>query len=117
MGFILVTLVKCHRYHRDRQHNAAGGVQRAGFERMVAQVCLGKVGAVAAREVSRFARNSRDWQQLIEMWPGEWLRGASLKNQRATTPLKCQKCPSNTAFSHLALRETPTSNTRSLGKS
>ena len=41
--------------------------QRTGFERMVAQVCLGKVGAVAAREVSRFARNSRDWQQLIEM--------------------------------------------------
>ena len=24
-------------------------------------------GAVAAREVSRFARNSRDWQQLVEM--------------------------------------------------
>ncbi|MGA8294160.1 MAG: recombinase family protein [Rhodoplanes sp.] len=47
--------------------SAAGGVQRAGFERMVAQVWLGKVGAVAAREVSRFARNSRDWQQLIEM--------------------------------------------------
>src|SRR5262249_27050297 len=34
---------------------------------MVAELCLGKVGAVAAREVSRFARNSRDWQQLIEM--------------------------------------------------
>src|SRR5512134_562305 len=34
---------------------------------MVAEVCLGKVGVVAAREVSRFARNSRDWQQLIEM--------------------------------------------------
>ena len=34
---------------------------------MVAAVCLGKVGAVCAREVSRFARNSRDWQQLIEM--------------------------------------------------
>lgn len=34
---------------------------------MVAEVCLGKVGAVAAWEVSRFARNSRDWQQLIEM--------------------------------------------------
>src|SRR5580658_1285108 len=50
----------------DLGRSAAGGVQRAGFERMVAQVCLGKVGAVAAREVSRFARNSRDWQQLIE---------------------------------------------------
>ena len=47
--------------------SAAGGVMRAGFERMVAEVCLGKVGAVAAREVSRFARNSRDWQQLVEM--------------------------------------------------
>jgi DNA invertase Pin-like site-specific DNA recombinase len=47
--------------------SAAGSATRAGFERMVAEVCLGKVGAVAAREVSRFARNSRDWQQLIEM--------------------------------------------------
>jgi DNA invertase Pin-like site-specific DNA recombinase len=51
----------------DLGRSAAGSVQRAGFDRMVAQVCLGKVGAVAAREVSRFARNSRDWQQLIEM--------------------------------------------------
>jgi DNA invertase Pin-like site-specific DNA recombinase len=34
---------------------------------MVAEVCLGKVGAVAAREVSRFARNNRDWQQLVEV--------------------------------------------------
>ena len=51
----------------DLGRSAAGGIARAGFERMVAEVCLGKVGAVAAREVSRFARNSRDWQQLIEM--------------------------------------------------
>src|SRR6516162_11207110 len=51
----------------DLGRSAAGGVQRAGFERMVAEVCPGKVGAVAACEVSRFARNSREWQQLIEM--------------------------------------------------
>jgi len=51
----------------DLGRSAAGGVQRAGFERMVEQVCLGKVGAVAARDVSRFARNSRDWQQFIDM--------------------------------------------------
>src|SRR5882672_8565516 len=51
----------------DLGRSAAGTVVRSGFERMVADVCLGKVGAVAAREVSRFARNSRDWQQLIEM--------------------------------------------------
>src|SRR6202142_3802885 len=51
----------------DLGRSAAGAVTRAGFERMVAEVCLGKVGAVAAREVSRFARNSRDWQQLVEV--------------------------------------------------
>ncbi|MBM3524037.1 MAG: recombinase family protein, partial [Alphaproteobacteria bacterium] len=51
----------------DLGRSAAGTVARAGFDRMVAEVCLGKVGVVAAREVSRFARNSRDWQQLIEM--------------------------------------------------
>jgi len=51
----------------DLGRSASGSTVRAGFDRMVAEVCLGKVGAVAAREVSRFARNSRDWQQLIEM--------------------------------------------------
>ena len=43
----------------DLGRSAAGTVARAGFERMVAEVCLGHVGGVAAREVSRFARNSR----------------------------------------------------------
>ena len=37
----------------DLGRSAAGTVTRAG---------LGHVGAVAAREVSRFARNSREWQ-------------------------------------------------------
>jgi DNA invertase Pin-like site-specific DNA recombinase len=51
----------------DLGRSAAGTVTRTGFERMVAEVCLGRVGAVAAREVSRFARNSREWQQLVEV--------------------------------------------------
>jgi DNA invertase Pin-like site-specific DNA recombinase len=51
----------------DLGRSAAGAVARAGFERMVAEVCLGRVGAVAAREVSRFARNSREWQQRVEV--------------------------------------------------
>ncbi|HEY7158639.1 MAG TPA: recombinase family protein [Gemmataceae bacterium] len=51
----------------DLGRSASGSVTRAGFERMIAEVCLGHVGAVAAREVSRFARNSRDWQQLVEV--------------------------------------------------
>jgi DNA invertase Pin-like site-specific DNA recombinase len=51
----------------DLGRSASGTVTRAGFERMVAEVCLGQVGAVAAREVSRFARNSREWQKLVEV--------------------------------------------------
>lgn len=47
--------------------SASGSMERPGFRRMVADVCLGRIGAVAARELSRFARNSGDWQQLIEM--------------------------------------------------
>ena len=51
----------------DLGRSAAGTMTRSGFERMVTEVCMGKIGAVAAREVSRFARNSRDWQQLVEV--------------------------------------------------
>ena len=51
----------------DMGRSASGTAVREGFQRMVAEVSLGRVGAVAAREVSRFARNSREWQQLIEV--------------------------------------------------
>ncbi len=51
----------------DLGRSASGSVVRSGFERMVSDVCLGKVGALAAREVSRFARNSQEWQQLVEV--------------------------------------------------
>jgi len=46
----------------DLGRSAAGDTQRPGFERMVADICMGKVGVVAAREVSRFARNNRERQ-------------------------------------------------------
>ena len=51
----------------DMGCSAAGTVERSGFERIVTEVCLGKVGAVAARELSRFARNNTQWHHLIEM--------------------------------------------------
>src|SRR4030095_8416790 len=49
----------------DLCRSASGAVERSGFQRMVAEVCLGRVGVVAAREVSRFGRNSKDWPPLI----------------------------------------------------
>jgi DNA invertase Pin-like site-specific DNA recombinase len=51
----------------DLGRSAASTLMRAGFERMVTEVCLGNVGGVAAREVSQFARNSRAWQHLVEV--------------------------------------------------
>src|ERR1022692_4226836 len=52
LGFAEIDIID-----EDLGRSAAGGITRTGFERMVAQVCLGEVGAVCAREVSRFARN------------------------------------------------------------
>jgi len=51
----------------DLGKSAAGGAERSGFQRLMSMVCMGGVGVVAAREMSRFARNSREWQHLIEM--------------------------------------------------
>ncbi len=45
---------------------SAGGVARPGFERLLAAVCSGKVGAVVSIEASRLARNGRDWHTLLE---------------------------------------------------
>jgi len=70
----------------DLGRSAAGTVARAGFERMVAEVCLGKVGAVAAREVSRFARNSQEWQQLVEVC--RVVRGSHRSRNGVCSPAK-----------------------------
>jgi hypothetical protein len=42
------------------------GVSRPGFERLLAAICEGRVGAVLVIEASRLARNGRDWHTLIE---------------------------------------------------
>jgi DNA invertase Pin-like site-specific DNA recombinase len=46
---------------------AAFAGRRDGFQHTVAEVCLGSVGAVAAREIARLSRNNKDWAQLIDM--------------------------------------------------
>ena len=38
-----------------------------GFQRLVAQVSLGAVGAVFCLAASRLARNNRDWHHLIDL--------------------------------------------------
>jgi excisionase family DNA binding protein len=45
---------------------SGSGISRPGFERLLAAICEGRVGAVLAIEASRLARNGRDWHTLIE---------------------------------------------------
>jgi DNA invertase Pin-like site-specific DNA recombinase len=50
----------------DDLGRSGSGISRPGFERLLAAICEGCVGAVFAIEASRLARNGRDWHTLIE---------------------------------------------------
>jgi DNA invertase Pin-like site-specific DNA recombinase len=52
---------------QDLGHSGASAADRAGFQRLVADVGLGKVGLVLGLEVSRLARSSSDWHHLLEI--------------------------------------------------
>jgi hypothetical protein len=50
----------------DDLGRSGSGQRRPGFERLLAAICAGTVGAVLAIEASRLARNGRDWHTLLE---------------------------------------------------
>jgi DNA invertase Pin-like site-specific DNA recombinase len=51
----------------DLGRTASGAAERPGFDRLVADLCAGKVGAVLCLDASRLARNGRDWHHLLEL--------------------------------------------------
>ena len=51
----------------DLGRSASGMVARPGFDRLVAWLCAGEVGAVLCFDASRLARNGRDWHHLLEL--------------------------------------------------
>lgn len=51
----------------DLGKSGSGIDERPGFQRLVAALCAGKVGAVLSIEASRLARNGRDWHHLIDL--------------------------------------------------
>ena len=51
----------------DLGRTASGAVERPGFDRLVAALCAGQVGAVLCLDASRLARNGRDWHHLLEL--------------------------------------------------
>ena len=51
----------------DLGRSGASIAGRLGFQRLVAEVGLGRVGLVLGVEMSRLARSCRDWHQLLEI--------------------------------------------------
>jgi DNA invertase Pin-like site-specific DNA recombinase len=51
----------------DLGRSAGGATARPGFQRLVARLCAGEVGAVLCLDASRLARNGRDWHHLLEL--------------------------------------------------
>ena len=51
----------------DQGLSGASTDGRAGFQGLVAEVGLGRVGIVLGLEVSRLARNNADWHRLLEL--------------------------------------------------
>src|SRR5512136_240315 len=51
----------------DLGQSGASAADREGFQQLVTEVSLGHAGLVLGLEVSRLARNSADWQRLLEL--------------------------------------------------
>jgi DNA invertase Pin-like site-specific DNA recombinase len=62
MGFARVVLID-----EDLGCSGSGLVERPGFQRLIAEICGGSIGAVFCIEASRLARNGRDWHHVIDL--------------------------------------------------
>lgn len=51
----------------DQGHSGASAADREGFQRLVADVSMGRAGIVLGLECSRLARNNADWHRLLEI--------------------------------------------------
>lgn len=51
----------------DLGKSGASSADREGFQKLVGEVGVGRVGIVLGLEVSRLARNSTDWHRLLEI--------------------------------------------------
>jgi DNA invertase Pin-like site-specific DNA recombinase/DNA-binding transcriptional regulator YiaG len=57
-----VTVIDC-----DQGQSGSSATDREGFQRLVAEVGMGRAGIVLGLEVSRLARNNADWHRLLEL--------------------------------------------------
>ena len=74
--------------------SGASAAERTGFQRIVADVGLGRVGVVMGLEVSRLARNSSDWHRLLEIC-ARAKRSSSMRTGSTTRPTSTTACCSD----------------------
>ena len=58
---------RVHVIDEDLGKSGAGSAERAGFQKLIAEIGLGNAGLVVSLDASRLARNNRDWHQLLEL--------------------------------------------------
>ncbi len=58
---------RIHTIDSDLGLSGAASAGRDGFQHLVSEVALGKVGIILGLEVSRLARNNADWHRLLEL--------------------------------------------------
>lgn len=51
----------------DLGQSATCATERHGFQALIAEISLARVGVVLSLDASRLARNNRDWHQLVEL--------------------------------------------------
>jgi DNA invertase Pin-like site-specific DNA recombinase len=68
---------------QDQGLSGASSAERDGFQFLIAQVGLGRVGAVFSLEASRLSRACSDWHRLIEI--------CALRRYRITPDLPLQR--------------------------
>lgn len=75
MQYALVDRAAYYGWERDRIEvidedlgvSGAGSAERVGFRKLLAEISMGHVGIVFGIEMSRLARNCRDWHHLLEL--------------------------------------------------
>jgi len=86
LGWLIdqVVVIDC-----DQGQSGASSVDREGFQRLVAEVGMGRAGIVLGLEVSRLARNNADWHRLASCarsaTPSSGTRTASMTPATSTT--------------------------------
>ena len=70
----------------DQGQSGASAADREGFQRLVADVSLGKAGIVLGLECSRLARNNADWHRLLGRVAGGIAAPGSHRSRRDSLP-------------------------------